>query len=75
MPTYDYRCEKCLSQFEVRASIAEYERGLTVKCPDCGSRRVRRTMNTVNILSCAPKNNSAAGQGCCGSGAGSGCCG
>ncbi len=75
MPTYDYRCEKCLMMFDVQVSVAEYERGLKVKCPACGSGRVRRTMTTVNILGGSRSSVPQPG-GCCGSpGGGTGCCG
>lgn len=74
MPTYDYRCEKCLNQFDVQATVSEYERGLDTKCPACGSKRVRRTINTVNIKRSSPNNARSSG-GCCGGSEGnSGCC-
>jgi len=74
MPTYDYRCEKCLTTFDVQASISEYERGLKVKCPACSSVRVRRTINAVSILG-GSRDNARSSGGCCGdSGGGSGCC-
>lgn len=74
MPTYDYRCEKCLTMFDVRASVSEYERGLNVKCPACDSGRVRRTISAVGILDGSRDNPRSPG-GCCGdSGGSSGCC-
>lgn len=39
MPTYDYRCEKCLKEFSVAMSIAEHDRA-RVRCPACRSDRV-----------------------------------
>jgi putative FmdB family regulatory protein len=74
MPTYDYRCEKCLTTFDVQAGIPEYERGLKVKCPACGSKRVRRTISTVSIFG-SSRDNPRSSSGCCGDARGSsGCC-
>jgi putative FmdB family regulatory protein len=74
MPTYDYRCEKCLNPFALQASISDYERGLKVECPACGSKRVRRTISTVSILG-SSRDNTRSSSGCCGdSGGNSGCC-
>ena len=74
MPTYDYRCEKCLTTFDVQASVSEYELGLNVKCPACASKRVCRTISTVSILG-SSRDSTRASSGCCGdSGGNSGCC-
>jgi putative FmdB family regulatory protein len=43
MPTYEFICRDCGSEFEVITSIAEYERmkrEQTVKCSKCGSTNV-----------------------------------
>jgi putative FmdB family regulatory protein len=74
MPTYDYRCEKCLTTFDVQASVSEYELGLNVKCPACASKRVCRTISTVSILG-SSRDNTRPSSGCCGNSEGnSGCC-
>jgi len=74
MPTYDYLCEKCLTMFDVRASVSEYEHGLNVRCPACGSGRVRRTISPVSILG-SSRDNTRSSSGCCGNSEGnSGCC-
>ena len=74
MPTYGYRCEKCLAVFEVQASISEYERGLDVNCPDCGSHKVRRTIGAVNIVGSSRNSDGSPARGCCNPGSGSSCC-
>ena len=48
MPTYTYRCESCTKNFEIALSYAEYDRA-EVKCPNCGSKNVRRRINRVRI--------------------------
>jgi len=43
MPTYDYGCRKCGKGFSVTHSIAEHGRK-RVRCPQCESRRVQRSI-------------------------------
>ncbi|MCC6553083.1 MAG: zinc ribbon domain-containing protein [Polyangiaceae bacterium] len=43
MPVYEFKCKVCNTEFEVIASLAEYERmkqERTVKCTACGSEDV-----------------------------------
>lgn len=75
MAAYDYICEKCLTTFEVRASFAEYESGLKVKCPRCGSTKVRRALNSVTFIGGGAKGRDDAPRQGCAPGAGPGCCG
>lgn len=70
MPVYDYVRQDCREGFEIRASVAEYEKGLAVRCPKCGSGQVERSWSSVNLLT-AKGENPAGGCGC-GPGA---CCG
>lgn len=74
MPAYDYQCEKCLTAFEIHASFVAYERGLEVKCPRCGSRRVRRAINSVAFIGSGKTDAGNPPRGCA-PGAGRGCCG
>lgn len=37
MPVYEYRCRRCGREFEIRARISEYARGLDAACPHCGA--------------------------------------
>lgn len=39
MPLYEYKCEDCKKTFSLVLSLKEHESG-TVKCPDCGSKKV-----------------------------------
>jgi putative FmdB family regulatory protein len=39
MPTYDYCCEKCQSEFSLVMSIAEHDEE-KVTCPECKSTKV-----------------------------------
>ncbi len=71
--TYEYQCDECGELLEIRATIAEKERGLDIKCPHCGSTRATQVFTTVNVLTgsgtggflppgCGPNS----GPGCCG---------
>lgn len=43
MPTYEFKCKDCGAEFEVVASLAEYERmkrERTVACTACGKSNV-----------------------------------
>lgn len=40
MMTYDYHCERCGKNFSVKQTLEEHEKK-KVKCPDCGSIRVK----------------------------------
>ena len=48
MPTYDYRCLKCLKRFDVRMSYSEYDKK-DVLCPHCGSNQVTRKIGRIRI--------------------------
>jgi putative FmdB family regulatory protein len=50
VPAYDYTCEDCGTQFEVRMSIAAYSAGEKPVCEACGSPHVERAFTTVNVL-------------------------
>ena len=49
MPLYDYICQDCQKKFEVKATVAEYESGLNVRCPACASERVKRTLSVLSF--------------------------
>lgn len=68
---YAYRCEDCGEQFTMRATLAEKERGLSARCPLCGSRKAAQDFASVGVV------RSGAGGGpprSCGLGSGAGCC-
>lgn len=42
MPIYEYFCQECEDNFEIRMSLSEKEKGERVKCPRCaGSKTVQ----------------------------------
>jgi putative FmdB family regulatory protein len=71
--TYEYKCDLCGARLEIRATVAEKERGLQVECPACGSTQTTQVFSAVNVLT-----QSGRGGGFppgCGPGSGAGCCG
>jgi len=74
MPIYEYRCEKCLSQFEVLTSFAERDRAQV--CPACESTRTRVQVSSFASFGTAegagPLEVSSGGGGCCGGSCGCG---
>lgn len=48
MPTYEYNCESCLTEYEERRTYAQADE--PSHCPTCGSPRVRRLLSTINVL-------------------------
>jgi putative FmdB family regulatory protein len=70
--TYEYKCDVCGALLEIRATLAEKERGLRVKCPVCGSAKATQVFTTVNVLTRSGRG-SALPPGC-GPGSGAGCC-
>lgn len=69
--TYEYACEDCGALHEVRATLAEKERGLRPRCPNCGSSRLRQVFTAVNVIT-RPGGGSVPPR--CGPGSGAGCC-
>lgn len=73
MPYYDLRCEKCLNEFNIKASIQERTAG-SISCPDCGSRELATIYKPVAVLKfngkdcdvCPGAARSAPRGGCCG---------
>jgi putative FmdB family regulatory protein len=50
MPTYDFTCTDCGETFERRLSMSAYGEGEGRECPCCGSQRVERAWNAVNVI-------------------------
>lgn len=48
MPIYEYRCNKCGEQFEVRQSIGAD--GSTLKCPVCNAEKPQKMISTFSSL-------------------------
>jgi len=49
MPTYQYRCEKCLKKFERTETISEHE-AKKPTCPKCGSKKVSFVPGNVYVV-------------------------
>lgn len=47
---YEFRCSRCGRRFDVYATLAEKEAGLSPTCPSCGSTEVSRVFGRVFFL-------------------------
>ncbi len=74
MPFYDYCCEQCATEFEVRASIAEKQAGLQPECPTCHGHAVRQIVTAGLVLHSSDGGSLSSAGPACGCGQ-SGCCG
>lgn len=72
MPTYEYVCLECAKKTEVQASISEKEKGLNLKCPRCGSKKMVQLFGSFMLKSSSKGNSNPP---ICGPQAGPGCCG
>ncbi len=68
---YAYVCDKCGASFTVKATVAEKERGLALRCPACGSSTATQDFSGVGVMLRGP---GVAGPGTCGPGSGAACC-
>jgi len=50
MPVYEFKCEDCDRKFDVVATLAEKDSGLSPMCPKCGGRRVRQVFGRFTLL-------------------------
>ena len=48
MPVYEFVCRECAREFELVQTLREHEKN-TVKCPECGSKKVDRVWSTVFV--------------------------
>jgi putative FmdB family regulatory protein len=69
MPTYEYVCADCQTQFELRRSIKQIDD--PAACPECHSQRVARQISKVTAFSHGESGSVAA----LGNGGGCGSCG
>jgi len=51
MPVYEYMCCDCREVTEVRATLAEKEKGLEQKCPKCGSKNMEQYFGNMIVIS------------------------
>ncbi len=64
MPIYEYLCSECKTTFDVRATLAEKEKGLKPKCPKCGSEKTIRSFSRINLISSSQGRNFTPGPSC-----------
>lgn len=69
MPTYEYVCTECGRKSEVRATLAEKQKGLDMVCAACGGRRMTRVFGGFAV-----GRSSGSGASACPPDAGPGCC-
>ena len=50
MPSYDFVCQDCAKQYEIRVSMSAYAAGEGRQCPECGSTRAERAFTAVNVI-------------------------
>lgn len=72
MPLYAFRCEDCGEPFDVRATFAEKDAGLSPRCPTCDGAHVKQVL-TAGLLIRSSSGLGAPSAGCAPS-AGAGCC-
>lgn len=65
--TYVFRCRSCGHEFEMTATVAEYESRKVPACPQCGREEARRVYTPILVMSAAGT------KGAAGGGAGGGC--
>lgn len=57
MALYEFKCEKCKTEFEKIISKALSEKPGEVKCPECGSGEVKKLVSLAGAIKdffCAP---------------------
>jgi putative FmdB family regulatory protein len=69
MMTYVFRCKSCGQEFEMTATVAEYESRGAPACPSCGTARARRVYTPIAVMVGAgggdvPAPSSGGGCGC-----------
>lgn len=68
---YAFVCQKCGKSFDLRASVADMEKGLRPECPACGSKDAVQDFSGVGMMFGSPGRGSPP---FCGPGSGAGCC-
>ena len=60
---YEFQCRSCRTIFEVRASLAEKEKGLQPQCPGCNSSDTNQIVTTFAMGASGPDFSSSAQSG------------
>jgi len=62
--TYVFRCRSCGHEFELTATVAEYESRKVPACPQCGRAEARRVYTPILVMSASGTKGVASGGGC-----------
>lgn len=72
--TYVFQCRSCKHEFEITATVAEYESRRDPACPQCGRKEARRVFTPILVMSATKAGGSGGGAaGGCGCGSSCGC--
>ncbi len=66
MPAYEFRCRQCGTEYEIRATISEYSKGLKTVCPSCGSEDGEQLISLAAIFRGGAGGSGGFGGGCWG---------
>ncbi len=50
MPNYEFICKDCKEITEVKASLAEKEKGIEQQCPACGSKNMVQYYGNMIVI-------------------------
>jgi putative FmdB family regulatory protein len=62
--TYVFKCGSCHHEFEVTATVAEYQSRGAPACPRCGRSGARRVFTPVLVMSAAGRDSAPSSGGC-----------
>lgn len=48
---YEFLCHDCKKRFEIKSSLADYEKGLTPNCPECKSKKTTQVLGSFFTMS------------------------
>lgn len=65
---YNYKCENCDKEFEIKASLEDKESSdpEIFNCPACGSVNVKQQLTEANFISKSGDGHGGCAGGCCG---------
>jgi putative FmdB family regulatory protein len=67
VPFYEFECTQCKEKFEVFATLAQKEKGLAPRCPNCDGDQVRRIFDTLVLIPHGGETSAPSASGrCCG---------
>lgn len=50
MPVYEFSCDDCGHKFDIVATLAEKEAGLSPVCPNCGGAKVHQVFGRFTVV-------------------------